>query len=109
MRSAVQDTKLRIPPHVVDRLLDLLATDDAFRALFQENRHAALVQAGYEMSEEQLRAASPFGCLIVDLLADKQAIADARDELRAYLLSPGTHTVVFALSADSVNPVLRTG
>ncbi|MGW1768416.1 NHLP-related RiPP peptide [Streptomyces sp. NPDC002073] len=108
MSSTVQDTKLRIPPKVVDRLLDLLATDDAFRELFQQNRHAALVQAGYELSEEQLRAGSPFWCLTVDQLADKEAIAAARDQLRSYLLAHGAHTIVFLLAADSIPTVLRT-
>ncbi|MFD3698087.1 NHLP-related RiPP peptide [Streptomyces sp. NPDC058646] len=101
-------TKLRIPPKVVDRLLDLLATDDAFRELFQQNRHAALVQAGYELSEEELRAGSPFSCLMVDRLAAKEAIADARDQLRGYLLADGAHTIVFMLAADSIPTVLRT-
>ncbi|WP_407840642.1 NHLP-related RiPP peptide [Streptomyces sp. DSM 116496] len=104
----MHDTKLRIPPKVVDRLLDLLATDDAFRELFQHNRHAALVQAGYELSEEQLRAGSPFSCLIVWGLASKATIADARDQLRAHLLADGTHTVVFLLDANSIHTVLRT-
>ncbi|MCB5168349.1 NHLP-related RiPP peptide [Streptomyces bambusae] len=109
MTSTVHDTKLRIPPKVVDRLLDLLATDDAFRELFRQDRHAALVRAGYEMPEEELRAASSFWCLMVDRLASKEAIAEARDQLRDHLLSPGTHTVVFALSEDSVPAVLRAG
>ncbi|AWZ07878.1 putative modified peptide [Streptomyces sp. ICC1] len=109
MPSTMSETKLQIPPRVADRLLDLLATDDAFRELFQQNRHAALVEAGYELSEDQLRAASPFSCLIVDQLAGKAAIADARDQLRAYLLADGTHTVVFALADDPTHTVLRTG
>ncbi|MGW6942114.1 NHLP-related RiPP peptide [Streptomyces xanthophaeus] len=106
--QAPGNEKLHLPADVVDRLLDLLATDDAFRELFQRNRHAALVQAGYGLSEEQLRAASPFSCLTVDRLASKAAIADARDQLRSYLLADGTHTVVFALADDSIPTVLRT-
>ncbi|MCB5177924.1 NHLP-related RiPP peptide [Streptomyces antimicrobicus] len=103
------DTKMPIPPKVVDRLLDLLATDDEFRALFVADRHAALVRAGHELSEEQLRSGSSFACLMVDQLADKEAIAEARDQLRGYLLGAGTHTVVFALDADPVHRVLRAG
>nr|WP_277349189.1 MULTISPECIES: NHLP-related RiPP peptide [unclassified Streptomyces] len=99
----------RIPPKVVDRPLDLLATDDDFRELFTQHRHAAQVQAGYEPSEEELREASAFTCLMVDRLADEEAIADARDQLRSYLPGFGTHTVVFALGADSVPTRLRTG
>lgn len=36
-----------LDPKVVRKLLDLLSTDDDFRALFQKDAHAALVEAGY--------------------------------------------------------------
>ncbi|TDD47273.1 putative modified peptide [Kribbella antibiotica] len=101
MTPTIQGTKLQFPPAVVDRLLDLLATNDTFRELFAENRHAALVRAGFELSEVELRERSPFSCLIVDRLASKESIAESRDQLRAHLLGAGTHTVVFFLGTDS--------
>lgn len=99
--------KLHIPADVVDRLLDLLSTDDCFRQLFAQNRHAALVQAGCVLSEERLRAASPFRCLTVDRLAGKEAIAGAREELRAHLLADAAYNNPHALEAGAMHAVLR--
>lgn len=36
-----------LDPKVVQKLLDLLSTDDGFRERFQNDAHAALVEAGY--------------------------------------------------------------
>ncbi|WP_162688756.1 MULTISPECIES: NHLP-related RiPP peptide [unclassified Streptomyces] len=99
--------KLHLPADVVDRLLDLLSTDDHFRGLFTQNRHAALAQAGCALSEDQLRAASPFSCLAVNRLAGKEAIAGARAELRAHLLADAAYSNPHALEAGSMHAVLR--
>lgn len=99
--------KLHLPAAVVDRLLDLLSTDDHFRRLFTHDRHAALVRAGCVLSEEQLRAASPFSCLTVDRLAAKEAIAGAREELRTYLLADAAYSNPHALEAGAMHALLR--
>ncbi|MFF4381163.1 NHLP-related RiPP peptide [Kitasatospora sp. NPDC001547] len=108
MRTQVLgNEKLHLPADVVDRLLDLLSTDDRFRRLFTHNRHAALVEAGCALSEEQLRAASPLSCLTVDRLADKEAIAGAREELRAHLLADAAYSNPHALESGEMHAVLR--
>ncbi|MER8235040.1 NHLP-related RiPP peptide [Streptomyces sp. NPDC101490] len=108
MRTQVLgNEKLRLPADVVDRLLDLLSTDDRFRRLFAENRHAALAEAGCALSEEQLRAASSFRCLTVERLADKDVIAGAREELRAHLLADAAYSNPHALEAGATHAVLR--
>jgi putative modified peptide len=73
---------------VADRLLDLLSTDDAFRAQFVADPSAALRVAGYVApanSDENF--ADPGQCLLVTALASKEQIASARDTLNGSLMS----------------------
>ncbi|MET8539252.1 NHLP-related RiPP peptide [Kitasatospora sp. NPDC004799] len=108
MRTQVLgNEKLHLPAAVVDRLLELLSTDDHFRRLFTQDRHAALVRAGCALSAEQLRAASPLTCLTVGRLAAKEAIADAREELRAHLLTDAAYSNPHALESGEMHAVLR--
>ncbi|MFZ3467567.1 NHLP-related RiPP peptide [Streptomyces sp. 4.24] len=100
-------TKLQIPPRVADQLLDLLATDDAFRELFKDDRHTALVQAGLDADLLQLKETSALACLAVDELASKSDIAAAREELKAHLTSGASHTNPHALEAGAMHAVLR--
>ncbi|GAA0617853.1 putative modified peptide [Kribbella sandramycini] len=96
----VTTRKPQLPAPVVDRLLDLLATDDAFRDLFAHDRQAALTAVGCETPDG-------FGCLAVDRLAAKTVIAAARDELRAYLLSGAAYNNPHILESGATHAVLR--
>lgn len=89
-----------IPDDIANHLLDLLANDDAFRAVFASDPHTALVAAG--LSSEQADAAleGPT-CLRVSTLASKEEIADARDKLKHSLTAQGAHTVVFCFDAKA--------
>ncbi|WP_165956850.1 NHLP-related RiPP peptide [Kribbella antibiotica] len=106
MSLTVQDVKLEIPPAVADRLLELLATDDGFRALFARDRRTALMQAGLEVEPEQLRA-SALSCMVVETLASKGEIAAAREALKAHLTEGGNHNNPHALEAGRMSAVLR--
>ena len=75
-------------PRVVNKLLDLLSTDDDFRDLFKRDAHAALVQAGYEVPEgadaSQASALSGADCMQLatsETLASKEKIAEQRTKL----------------------------
>lgn len=68
---------------VVDRLLDLLSSDDEFRALFLHDPAVALIQAGHVADEDGL--ATLRQQLAVQVLAPKSVIAAAREEIRASL------------------------
>jgi putative modified peptide len=68
-----------LDPGVVDTLMDRLSGDDAFRALYAADPHAALREAGHQGDDVP--------CMAVTSLASKEAIAAARDELRNTLLS----------------------
>lgn len=79
-------------PYVVNKLLDLLSTDDDFRNLFQQDAHAALVQAGYAspagVTPAEASAASGGDCLQMkagEQLASKAAIAQHRAKLEKSL------------------------
>ncbi|MBD0707261.1 MULTISPECIES: NHLP-related RiPP peptide [unclassified Streptomyces] len=109
MPSTTPDTKPRIPPRVADRLLELLATDDSFRALFTADRHTALVQAGLDADPALLKEAAELRCLLVDELASKSDIAAAREALTAHLTSDASHTNPHAFEAGAMHAVLRTG
>ena len=75
-------------PDLVKRLLDALASDDQFRTLFEKDPAAALIQLGYPLEKtpaarEQLEAL--VARIGVATLADKHAIAQARDAITASL------------------------
>ena len=89
-------------PDVAKRLLDLLSTDDAFRALFVADVNAALAQAGYvapEGADETF--AGPGNCLIVASLASKESIAKARAGLEHELSLPFNFIASVALQGDN--------
>lgn len=80
-----------------DRLLHLLSTDDAFRALFTKDRHAALAQAGFPATAD-----ASLDCCQVNTLASKEEIAASREQLQSQLTSQGIMTVIFCFEANQV-------
>ena len=93
---AIKTTSAPLDPQIADRLLDLLSTDDDFRARFQHDPRAALYEIGYESPAAALMTAcgafpvaqpeALIDCK-VDELAPKEAIKAARDEIRRMLTS----------------------
>ena len=87
---------------VVDKLLDLLSTDDAFRQLFQDDARAALRQVGHETAAQEagLRGTDPVMCMNLNNgLASKEALCAGRNRIRASLISTQAYTV-FTISAN---------
>lgn len=70
-----------------ERLLDLLSTDDAFRALFKADARSALAHVGYQASENELSAAWCLQLKPVDQLASKAQIARDRAKIQKSLNS----------------------
>lgn len=66
-----------LPAQVVDQLLDLLATDDSFRELFERNPEAAFERLGYPPTPDQLKCCKP------GVLASKDVIEQSREEMCA--------------------------
>lgn len=87
---------------VVDKLLDLLSTDDAFRQLFQDDARAALRKVGHETpaQEEGLRGTDPVMCMnLGNELASKETIMVGRASIKAALSSTLSQTV-FTISKN---------
>ena len=68
----------------VDRLLDKLGSDDAFRTQFQADPRAAVAALGHKPAPGDER---DLMCLKCSQLADKADIEAARENLRKQLLS----------------------
>ncbi len=85
---------------IADRLLDLLSTDDSFRARFQEDHLSALSTLGYAPPKAQMTACGltlskpePFADCKVHDLASKEVISSARSEIKAMLVKGLAHNV----------------
>ena len=89
-----------IPADIADRLLDLLASDDAFRASFQKDPRAALEHLGYTTpaTDNGVGGQDPMMCMDgARALPSKQQFRDARRRLRDQLTSVTHSYVIFAL------------
>lgn len=78
---------IRLDRKVIGKLLDLLGTDDSFRALFQQSPYVALTQAGYVTNDETFDAAVQAACqhLIVKSLVSKEIVRNCRASLESQL------------------------
>ena len=81
-----------------ERLLDLLSSDDAFRARFKADAGAALVEVGYAPDDNALTAALCLQLKTSDQLASKTQIARDRAKLQKNLNS----VVSFMLAVEFV-------
>jgi putative modified peptide len=91
---AATERTVPLSAEIADRLLDLLSTDDPFRAQFQTDPLAALRSIGYhsplpgKMTACGLAPAAqlqPFADCKVENLADKDTIRASRSEIRTML------------------------
>lgn len=70
-----------LAPDVIDRLLDRLGNDDAFRSLFQSDPREALKQVGHVTAPANIGVAGqdPVVCCQSATLASKEQIRSSRD------------------------------
>lgn len=107
------DTKhATLQPHVADKLLDLLSTDDTFRSAFKADPAAALAQVGHPGAEQHAGKASiakgeTFYCMTAEQLAPKEEIMQARDQLKSYLTAQTDHSVIYCFEAGKIASTLR--
>ena len=80
----------------VDRLLDKLGSDDAFRDQFQADPRAAVASLGHRPAPGD---AADLMCLKCARLAGKEDIQKARDGLRKELLSSTAAQMPISLEA----------
>jgi len=83
---------------VARRLVDLLSTDDEFRALFSANPGEALLAVGFDSQRQPAEWEVLRVCFAVTALASKEVIAAARHEINLMLTS-GLGQLVPALDA----------
>ena len=84
---------LKLDPAVASKLIDLLSTDDTFRALFVSNTMTALQQVGHTAAPEDDLEAFVRDCASSIQLADKDVIASARAQINTMLTSGTSHIV----------------
>ena len=96
-----------LDPKIADKLLDKLGNDDHFRELFVQDPATALGRVGLASTQTEAALAG-MSCMQVENIAPKEEIQASRDELRSYLTSTDTHTVVHCFEAGSVASSLRT-
>jgi putative modified peptide len=89
-----------LSPETADALLEKLATDDGFRALFQKDPRAALAQVGDKASADSAIEEGAWSCMAVGELASKETIQATRDALRKQLVSAqaGQHPIALEAS-----------
>lgn len=87
-----------LSPAVAENLLQLLATDDAFRQTFVADPRAALATLGHELPD----CPNP-PCLKVETLASKEEFSQAREQLVDHLTSVAGLTVVFCYEAGKID------
>ncbi|WP_017158715.1 NHLP-related RiPP peptide [Xanthomonas phaseoli] len=80
-------------PAVASNLIDLLSTDDAFRALFVSDTLEALRQVGHIAAPGDDIEAFVRDCACNIQLADKDVIAGAREQINTMLTSGTSHIV----------------
>lgn len=90
--------RLKLEPAVAARLIDRLSTDDAFRERFTTDTANALHEVGHIADVAELNAFIGI-CFAGVKLADKNTIADARQQVHAMLVTGG-HQSVPALDAN---------
>jgi putative modified peptide len=79
-------SSFKLPEPIIDRLLDRLGNDDAFRDFFVADTRAALASIGFEPAADGSVTKGLWFCLAVDHLASKEAIRGSRAALRNQLL-----------------------
>ncbi|UNP30059.1 NHLP-related RiPP peptide [Lysobacter gummosus] len=106
-----------LDPAVVDKLLELLSSDDQFRDSFHKNPGAALAELGYKAPAPgaQGKTAAPagdattsFACMETQKIASKEEIQAAREELQRLLTAAGNHNNPHAFEAGRVGDFLKS-
>ena len=90
-------TRNKFSPEVADRLLDKLASDDSFRALFLAEPRAALRLVGHETPTSDLgvEGADPIMCCLgIKSLASKEALQASRHRLSDRLSNRPFHYAI---------------
>lgn len=86
---SAQRCRTPLDAQLADRLLDLLSTDDEFRFQFSAAPLEALKAIGYQTKGI---GSAPFEFCEIGILASKEAIRRAREELKLVLMQGSAYT-----------------
>jgi putative modified peptide len=90
----------QLPEPIVDKLLDLLSSDDAFRGRFASDPRDALASIGHSPAANPTVVRGAWDCFKVESLASKEVIRQSRDELRRHFTMAFLPQLPFALDAQ---------
>jgi len=82
-----------LPPHIADKLLDRLSSDDDFRTYFQKDARGALSFLGYDEPAGTPNDDSALACMRCESMPDKKAFTQSRDAYRKQLTSQAVYIV----------------
>jgi putative modified peptide len=85
-----------LPPHIADKLLDRLSSDDDFRTYFQKDARGALSFLGYDEPAGTPSNDSALACMRCDSMPDKKAFAQSRADYHKQLTSHAAQ-IIFKL------------
>jgi putative modified peptide len=85
----------KLPEPVIDRLLDRLGHDDAFRDYFVADTRGALASIGFEPAADASVTKGLWFCVAVDQLASKETIRRSHLALRVQLGEEGLFVPFF--------------
>lgn len=100
MATKKGDKPAPLDPNVAKKLLDKLATDNAFRRLFKKDAHAALAQVGYKVAPGATSAGQCMQLASTDRIAPKAKIARDRAKLESAMNVPISFLCAKEFSAD---------
>ncbi|WP_295553206.1 NHLP-related RiPP peptide [uncultured Stenotrophomonas sp.] len=94
---------LQLEPAVAQNLVNLLATDDAFRGRFTQSPEAALLEAGHVPADPAELSQFVAMCCASIALADKAVIEQAHAQIVAMLSSGTAYTVPMLENGNTGN------
>jgi putative modified peptide len=68
-----------LPPHIADKMLDRLGSDDDFRVYFQKDPRGALSFLGYDEPADTNSNDSALKCMRCESMPDKKSFTQSRD------------------------------
>ncbi|MBO9829726.1 NHLP-related RiPP peptide [Xanthomonas sp. A2111] len=104
MTNRENSTPHPIDPAAAAKLLELLSSDDAFRAAFQKDAATALTSIGVS-----LEGNAEVCCMQVQTLASKEEILAAMELLLKYLVSEAVFQNPHCFEANQVGNFLKSG
>lgn len=90
-----------LDPKVADKLLELLSTDNEFRANFEKDPKAAVQSLGHDVPE-----GVQLVCMSTSKMASKEEIAQAREAIKDFLTSAAAYSNPHCFEAGNLGPAL---